>query len=244
MYAIKKILTKSFFLSKLISLLFLYINCLISIFYRCRIGINNHISFGVKVIGWRHILLGGNVVLSSGTWLNVNNRKQKGISLTIGENSFVGRNNFFTVGRSIRIGPYFLSGSNCSFIGSSHVVLNPFKVYLSTGVTKDNDICVGANCFFGYGVSVVGNISIGHGCVIGANTVILQDIPPFSIVVGNPGVVVKRFDFNSNCWTKDFDSLGVVLSEIEYIDILKSNLKTEYPFMPLCVSKDFFSDMP
>ena len=36
---------------------------------------------------------------------------------------------------------------------------------------------------------------MGDGCIIGANAVVASDIPPYSVVVGNPAKVIKkRFD--------------------------------------------------
>ena len=40
------------------------------------------------------------------------------------------------------------------------------------------------------------NIVIGKGSIIGANAVVTKDIPPYSIVVGNPAKVVKTRDLN------------------------------------------------
>lgn len=38
-------------------------------------------------------------------------------------------------------------------------------------------------------------VTIGDGAVIGANTVVTKDVPPYAIVVGNPGRIVRlRFD--------------------------------------------------
>lgn len=41
------------------------------------------------------------------------------------------------------------------------------------------------------GAKVIGPITIGRGSVIGANAVVLKDVPPHSLVVGVPGVVKK-----------------------------------------------------
>lgn len=43
----------------------------------------------------------------------------------------------------------------------------------------------------GCGVCILGGIRIGHHSVIGANAVVLEDVPPYSVVVGIPGKVVK-----------------------------------------------------
>src|SRR5436305_7742002 len=43
----------------------------------------------------------------------------------------------------------------------------------------------------GCGVCVLGDVTVGHDSLIGANSVVLQDVPPYSVVVGLPGRVVK-----------------------------------------------------
>jgi serine O-acetyltransferase len=48
----------------------------------------------------------------------------------------------------------------------------------------------------GAGVVIAGGITIGHDSVIGANAVVLKDVPPWSLVVGIPGKVIKSLDPN------------------------------------------------
>ena len=47
------------------------------------------------------------------------------------------------------------------------------------------------NVTIGSGAKLLGPITIGHGAKIGANTVVITDVPPNATVVGNPGHVVK-----------------------------------------------------
>ncbi|GEM_PF-125402 len=46
----------------------------------------------------------------------------------------------------------------------------------------------------GAGAVVCGGIRIGHDSVIGANAVVLKDVPPYSVVVGIPGKVIKTLE--------------------------------------------------
>jgi serine O-acetyltransferase len=50
---------------------------------------------------------------------------------------------------------------------------------------------VGDNVTVGSGAKLLGPIEIGHGAKIGANTVVIQDVPANSTVVGNPGHPVR-----------------------------------------------------
>jgi serine O-acetyltransferase len=47
------------------------------------------------------------------------------------------------------------------------------------------------NVTIGSGAKLLGPITIGHGAKIGANSVVITDVPPNSTVVGNPGHVVR-----------------------------------------------------
>jgi serine O-acetyltransferase len=47
------------------------------------------------------------------------------------------------------------------------------------------------NVTIGSGAKLLGPITIGHGAKIGANAVVIHDVPPNSTVVGNPGHTVR-----------------------------------------------------
>ena len=49
-----------------------------------------------------------------------------------------------------------------------------------------DDVWIAAACV------VMGGVTIGSGCVLGAGCVVLEDLPPGSIAVGNPIRVVRR----------------------------------------------------
>ena len=47
------------------------------------------------------------------------------------------------------------------------------------------------NVLIGAGALILGGITIGYGSKIGAGSVVLKDIPPYSVAVGNPACVIK-----------------------------------------------------
>jgi len=49
---------------------------------------------------------------------------------------------------------------------------------------------------------VVAGIRIGRRSQVGAGSVVTKDVPPFSIVAGNPARVIRQFDFDKNEWVK------------------------------------------
>lgn len=174
----------------------------------------------VQIIGYKNILFGQNIFISDGVWMNVNKRDLSK-RLRIGNNSFIGRNNFFTVGESITLGDYFFSSIGCKFIGASHEN-NPFYPFSLSTTTTDKKIEIGPNVFLGANVTIIGNLKIGYGSIIGANSVVLHDIPPLSIAVGNPARVIKRFCLEKKEWIDaNLFENNTVLSEKEYMNLLR-----------------------
>lgn len=51
---------------------------------------------------------------------------------------------------------------------------------------------IGNNVFCGVGACVLGDISVGDNVNIGANTVIVKDVPSDCTVIGNPAIIVKQ----------------------------------------------------
>lgn len=170
----------------------------------------------VKFVGARGLTVGENSLIGDSSWININDPSQG--TLTIGNNCTIGMSNFITVGGNITIGDYFLSGINCAIISSSHVIENPSIPYLKTGTTSQNKINIGDNVFFGYGVSIVGNINIGNGSVIGACAVVTKSIPAYSIAIGNPARVVKKYSFMKKKWLS-VDDYNEELETISGINI-------------------------
>jgi acetyltransferase-like isoleucine patch superfamily enzyme len=54
------------------------------------------------------------------------------------------------------------------------------------------DTRIGSDCFIGAGAIIMPGVAIGDGSIIGAGSVVVNDVPPCSLVVGNPAAVVKE----------------------------------------------------
>ncbi len=188
---------------------------------RMQIGLGSYIDSSVHILGKRHIQIGSNTCISADSWLNVNNRATGKISIIIGDNCFIGKNNFFTSGDKIVIGSYSLTTLGCKFISSTHNSINPKIPYILSGTINNDTIKVGVNCFIGSGATILGNVCIGHGSIIGSEALVLHDIPPFSMVVGNPARVVRRYSFIKKEW--------LPLTEITEED--EKNMPDEYQYL-------------
>ena len=64
-------------------------------------------------------------------------------------------------------------------------------VHISPNVSLTGHVEIGEGTHIGAGAVVIPKVKVGKWCVIGAGAVIIRDVPDFSVVVGNPGKVIK-----------------------------------------------------
>lgn len=161
------------------------------------------VAFGtdVQVIGMAESTIGEGSVVQDGTWLNVCIRDGSE-RLRIGRCACIGRWNFLSSGTFLEIGDYCLFAPNIYVSDADHAFNDPFRPYISQGIRTRGPVVVEENCWLGKGVSVVGSLTIGRGSVIGANSLVLRDVEPFSIVVGSPAKLVKMFDPVEQAWVR------------------------------------------
>ncbi len=92
----------------------------------------------------------------------------------------------------IKIGDYTVIAPFCYFIDHEHgfspddIILNQRSILKETKVGRD--------CYFGTGSVVLGGVTVGDGAIIGAGSVVTQNIPPYEIWAGNPARRIKRRD--------------------------------------------------
>lgn len=55
-------------------------------------------------------------------------------------------------------------------------------------------ITIGSDVWIGRNAVLLGGVTIGHGAIVGAFSVVAKDVPPYAVVVGNPAQV-KRYRF-------------------------------------------------
>ena len=133
-----------------------------------------------------------NVILGKGSVLNEYVIIRSPISkFIIGEHSHLGP---FTVVLTskfgITLGNYVMVAPHCVFAEGGHEYRNLNKPMLlagefSTGpIVVEDDVWIGANC------TILQNVRIGKGSIIGANSVVNRDVEPYAIVAGAPIEVI------------------------------------------------------
>jgi acetyltransferase-like isoleucine patch superfamily enzyme len=66
------------------------------------------------------------------------------------------------------------------------------KGYLTPTRTLSAPILIGNRVWIGFKVSVLKGVTIGEGAIVAAGAVVTKDVPPFTVVAGNPAVVIRE----------------------------------------------------
>lgn len=118
-----------------------------------------------------------------------------GSNIEIGENFYSNHNLVILDPNKVIFGDNVFVGPNCSFYTAGHPLEPAIR---NKGLEYALPIKVGNNVWFGGNVVILPGITIGDNCTIGAGSVVVKDIPPNSVVVGNPCRVIKNLSKEQN----------------------------------------------
>ncbi len=81
------------------------------------------------------------------------------------------------------------------------------KKFSTFGRPEPSRVLIGSDVWIGYRAIIMQGISIGHGAVVGAGSVVTKDVPPYAIVAGAPARVLRyrfarplRDALLASCW--------------------------------------------
>ena len=109
-------------------------------------------------------------------------------SVTIGNRVLIASKVFIT---DHNHGSYGTAG-----IHSSPIIPPTERLLSSAPVIIDDDVWIGEF------VAILPGVTIGKGSIIGTMSVVTKNIPPYSIAIGSPAKVIKKYDFNKCEWIK------------------------------------------
>lgn len=111
-----------------------------------------------------------------------------GLQIYIGQRVFINQNCTFYDLADIRIDDDVMIGPNVSIITASHPV-EPSKrrsYLIGKPIVIEKNVWIAAN------VTIIGGVTVGENSVIAAGSVVTKDVPPNTLVGGNPAKVIRQ----------------------------------------------------
>jgi acetyltransferase-like isoleucine patch superfamily enzyme len=116
---------------------------------------------------------------------------------TIGKRCKISSHSFICEGVVIEDNVFI--GHNVTFINDTYPRATTSSGELQTETDwKVESTLVKKGASIGSGVTILANVVIGEGALVGAGSVVTKDVPPFSVVAGNPAKVIRLFPSDSD----------------------------------------------
>ena len=113
----------------------------------------------------------------------------------IGEGSFLNIAVMVASTELVEIGDHCMFANGCFVTDGNHRFDDPDQPVTWQGFSSKGPTRIGDNVWCGANVVVTSGVTIGERSVIGANSVVTEDVPPFSIAAGVPARVVRRVEY-------------------------------------------------
>ena len=130
-------------------------------------------------------------VLEPGVWITAPGDAR----VRIGSGTFLNLGVMVASLELVEIGDHCMLANGCYVTDSSHRFDDPVRPVPWQGFTTKGPTRIGDNVWCGVNVVVTSGVTIGERCVIGANSVVTSDIPPYSVAAGVPARVLRTITY-------------------------------------------------
>jgi acetyltransferase-like isoleucine patch superfamily enzyme len=132
------------------------------------------------------------VLWEPGVWVAVT-----GGRLRMHEYSALNRGVFVSTSELVEIGAYSKVGNWAFVTDGEHRHSDLTRPFTWQGMRAKGPTIIGENVWVGVGSAILGGLTVGDRSIIGANSVVTKDVPPYTIAAGAPARVIREIDFEA-----------------------------------------------
>lgn len=145
------------------------------------------------------ITIGANVRIGDNARLSIYGAKAK---IIIDDGVYAGANISIITADTVKIEKNVLLASYISIIGHNHGMNPESKDNYGKQPLLGAPTCIKEGAWIGERVCILPGVTIGKKAIIGSGSVVTKNIPDYSIAVGNPAKVLKRWNFETHKWER------------------------------------------
>jgi acetyltransferase-like isoleucine patch superfamily enzyme len=174
-----------------------------------KFGFPSYIGKPIFIENFKRIFIGKKVRIFPGARIQVVGTDA---SIIFEDNISIGQNFHITSIAELIIGKNTTIAENVMITNIDHEYQEIDKHILDQKhISRETKI--GENCFIGYGAVIQAGTVLGKQCIVGANAVVRGTFPDYSVIVGVPAKIVKRYNEKNKIWQKT-NNKGEFLDEI------------------------------
>jgi acetyltransferase-like isoleucine patch superfamily enzyme len=182
--------------------------------WRRKVGAKRFARFGEHslIVAPRGILsphrieIGDRVLIREGAMFSVVehfNGRDHEPRLRIGSGTNIGTGVWFSCVGEIDVGEDNLWGHNVLVADSYHEYHDPDTPIIRQPMAWPRPVAIGPGCIIGPHAAILAGVTIGANTFVAANAVVTRSVPANSVVVGNPGRVIRHYDRARGEWVDD-----------------------------------------
>ena len=174
----------------------IYSKCIHNILLQCSNDV--YIERLGLLVGPKYIKIGASSTIQKSTYLTAwdSYREQKfQPQIVIGKRCHIGAYNHITCINKITIDDGFVSGKWVTITDNNHgntsfeMMQKPVS---GRPLESKGPVKIGKNVWIGDKATILAGVTIGDGAIVAANSVVCKDVPPYSVVAGNPAKIIKQ----------------------------------------------------
>lgn len=150
---------------------------------------------GVLIFHPENVYIGADVYVGHAAILKgyFCNQLRVGAGSWIGQRVFMHAAGGIEIGEDVGIGPGVMILTSAHELPPEHVEDPLADMPLLHRQLKFAPVCLGRGCDIGVGAILLPGITVGEGAQVGAGAVVTKDVPPRTIVVGNPARLLRAY---------------------------------------------------
>lgn len=149
--------------------------------------------------GIKYFEVGENTHIQNGLWALALKISDKAPVLKVGNNVYIGRYCHLVSVSELIIEDDALIADKVYISDNMHEYNNINIPISKQPIAFKREVRVGKGCWIGENVSIIG-ANIGRNSVIAANSVVVKDVPDYTVVAGVPARVIKKYCFERKKW--------------------------------------------
>jgi len=134
--------------------------------------------------------LGEHTLFEPNVWITAPEQAR----VRIGSDTFLNQGVMVAAHELVEIGDHCMFANGCFIADANHRFEDLETPITWQGFTTKGPTRIGDNVWCGANVVITSGVTVGERCVIGANSVVLEDLPPYSIAAGVPARVLREIE--------------------------------------------------